>query len=252
MGLILAGKDTSLEVDKNQKVIDFSNSEKTILKSFIEKIIGRKKGIGNYIQCKEVNKLNNLLIATEVGLKIADTLVSSHRSYFRNISEEYIIKPISEVVLYRRKRKSYMTYTSIIKEKDFLGFPKVFDPILLQKRIVKKFEIRVFYLKGKCYSMAIFSQRDQQTIIDFRRYNKHEPNRTVPFKLPEPIENKIRIFMEQIHLDSGSIDFIVDNNDSYYFLEVNPVGQFGMVSNPCNYYLHKIIAEELIFLNSEK
>jgi hypothetical protein len=30
------------------------------------------------------------------------------------------------------------------------------------------------------------------------------------------------------------------------FLEVNPVGQFGMVSAPCNYHLEKKVAELLI------
>jgi hypothetical protein len=30
------------------------------------------------------------------------------------------------------------------------------------------------------------------------------------------------------------------------FLEVNPTGQYGMVSDPCNYYLDKKIAEYLI------
>jgi hypothetical protein len=32
----------------------------------------------------------------------------------------------------------------------------------------------------------------------------------------------------------------------YVFLEVNPIGQFGMVSAPCNYNLEKKIAQYLI------
>ena len=32
----------------------------------------------------------------------------------------------------------------------------------------------------------------------------------------------------------------------YVFLEVNPEVQVGMVSYPCNYYLEKKLAEELI------
>jgi len=51
--------------------------------------------------------------------------------------------------------------------------------------------------------------------------------------------------MKKINLDNGSIDIIVDNNGKYYFLEINPVGQFGMVSIPCNYYLEKKIANYL-------
>jgi hypothetical protein len=35
-------------------------------------------------------------------------------------------------------------------------------------------------------------------------------------------------------------------NGDIYFLEVNPAGQFGMVSTPCNYYLEEKIAEVLL------
>lgn len=52
--------------------------------------------------------------------------------------------------------------------------------------------------------------------------------------------------MNSLDLDSGSIDMIVDSSLTYYFLEVNPIGQFEMVSMPCNYNLEKLIAEELI------
>ncbi len=57
--------------------------------------------------------------------------------------------------------------------------------------------------------------------------------------------------MDKIGLNCGSLDFIVDINDKFYFLEVNPTGQFGMVDFPCNYNLHKIVAEQLIKMDSK-
>lgn len=51
--------------------------------------------------------------------------------------------------------------------------------------------------------------------------------------------------MNKLNYSSGSIDLVVDKDDKYIFLEVNPVGQFGMVSYPCNYGLEKIIAKAL-------
>ena len=38
----------------------------------------------------------------------------------------------------------------------------------------------------------------------------------------------------------------LNKNDNYYFLEINPVGQYGMVADPCNYELDKLIAKYLI------
>lgn len=92
------------------------------------------------------------------------------------------------------------------------------------------------------WSMAILSQNDEQTQIDFRNYNNEKPNRNVPYNLPDEIKKKIILLMEKLKLNCGSIDIIVTPKNEYIFLEVNPIGQFGMVSNPCNYNLHKEIA----------
>lgn len=51
--------------------------------------------------------------------------------------------------------------------------------------------------------------------------------------------------MRIISLETGSIDLILTKDGLFIFLEVNPVGQFGMTSYPCNYYLEKLIAMEL-------
>jgi glutathione synthase/RimK-type ligase-like ATP-grasp enzyme len=93
--------------------------------------------------------------------------------------------------------------------------------------------------------MAIFSQGDNKTSLDFRRYNRSFENRKVPFQLPEIIEEKLNGLFNALNLNCGSIDLIFTSNDEYLFLEINPVGQFGMVSFPCNYHLEKIIAEYL-------
>ena len=107
----------------------------------------------------------------------------------------------------------------------------------------KAFELRIFYLRGKFYSTAIFSQNDEQTKVDFRNYNDDKPNRVIPFNIPKKLKIKLNKLMRKLKLDSGSIDIIVTNKGEYVFLEVNPVGQFTQVSSPCNYYLEKEIAE---------
>lgn len=52
--------------------------------------------------------------------------------------------------------------------------------------------------------------------------------------------------MKLMDLNTGSIDMIKNKNNEYIFLEVNPVGQFSMVSYPCNYYIEEKIASYLI------
>lgn len=52
--------------------------------------------------------------------------------------------------------------------------------------------------------------------------------------------------MNELELKTGSIDFILSKTDEYVFLEVNPVGQFGMVSELCNYSLYNKFADFVI------
>jgi glutathione synthase/RimK-type ligase-like ATP-grasp enzyme len=123
--------------------------------------------------------------------------------------------------------------------------PDYFQTTFFQKEIVKKFEIRIFYLNNKLYSEAIFSQNDEQTKIDFRHYNLNKPNRTVPFELPNDVTNSLLNLLNKIKLNCASIDMIYSTNKQYYFLEINPLGQFWQVSYPCNYYLENEIAKYL-------
>ncbi|CEJ68525.1 hypothetical protein BN1195_00813 [Chryseobacterium oranimense G311] len=48
---------------------------------------------------------------------------------------------------------------------------------------------------------------------------------------------------------TGSIDMIKGRDGNYYFLEVNPSGQFRMTSLPCNYNLHFEVAKFLKKIN---
>ena len=52
--------------------------------------------------------------------------------------------------------------------------------------------------------------------------------------------------MNEIDLNTGSIDLLLTGKGDYYFLEVNPVGQFEWLNYYGNFFLEKKIAEELI------
>ncbi|MDM1050110.1 hypothetical protein [Sphingobacterium hotanense] len=48
--------------------------------------------------------------------------------------------------------------------------------------------------------------------------------------------------MKGLGFNTGSIDLILTPDGDYVFLEINPEGQFGMVSHPCNYFLEREMA----------
>lgn len=187
--------------------------------------------------------------AVEAGLSVPDsvTSVSQHDAvdFFERNGGEVITKSINELFSFNHEDKNYFTRTYPLSAEYLAECSPVFFPTLFQQYIPKCVELRIFYLNSMVYAMAIFSQQNEQTKIDFRNYDDEYPNRCAPFRLPADIEDKLDSFMKKVNLNCGSIDMILTPNNEYIFLEVNPVGQFGMVSFPCNYYLEKKIAQTL-------
>jgi len=226
---------------ENKGVQKYIFEEKTVLKEYLLFLFSKKKTIGKANGLR-VNKLIINHIAKSVGLKTPNSFLSKSK---KDLQVEYslITKTINENPHIKLNNELYFSLlTKEVKKNDK---NQQFGISFFQEKIEKRYELRVFYLNEKKYSMAIFSQKNKKTEIDFRDYDKEKPNRVVPYKIPKKIELKIIILMKKINLNCGSIDILVDKNLDYYFLEVNPVGQFGMVSIPCNYYLEEKIANYL-------
>ncbi len=214
----------------------------------------KTKIIGGYGKGR-VNKLRVLQKAQEIGLKIPHTTIIDTKArlqdFFNKNDRNIITKGIADTLSFENDRMGYIVYTNSITQAKIDELPNNFFPSLFQANINKKIELRVFYWFGKVYSLSIFSQLDSQTNTDFRIYNREKPNRMIPYKLPDEIVKKIDELMKDVGLETGSLDFIVDTSDDYVFLEVNPVGQFGMVSGPGNYFIEKQIATDLIEYENE-
>jgi ATP-GRASP peptide maturase of grasp-with-spasm system len=195
------------------------------------------------------NKLEVLQCAVRVGLDIPATLVTSRREELERFCATHgrvITKPIGDVAPLVYEGEMFLMYTALVEPEELAGLPEVFAPSLFQECLDKEYELRVFYLDGESHAMAIFSQGDPQTCVDFRRYNHRKPNRRVPYLLEEKIATSICKLMCGLGLETGSLDLIRTRDGRIVFLEVNPAGQFGMISKSCNYPLEREFAEHLI------
>jgi ATP-GRASP peptide maturase of grasp-with-spasm system len=204
--------------------------------------------IGSPLTDTGVDKTKMLVEAQKAGLSIPKTLITSKKEEllkFQQKNQQLITKGIQGVAFFSFQDTQLGNYTEVVTEETIAVAPLTFFPSLFQELLDKDYELRIFYIHKELYAMAIFSQLDSQTMVDFRKYNNTKPNRNVPYKLPEAIANKIINFMEAMQLNSGSLDMVVTKTGEYVFLEVNPVGQFGMVSAPCNYFIEKRIAQLL-------
>lgn len=246
--------DEAFDENVRGKVKEYLNNEAHTLYAFLHRYLDQIPGKIGSSESAGVNKLIVLDTAKKIGLKTPNWSVLMEKEdavhFIEKHGGEVITKGIWESLIVSTDDSGYSTYTEQVGYDSFDDIKSTFFPSLLQNKIQKKYEVRVFFLLDSFWSMAIFSQNDPQTTVDFRKYNDDKPNRNIPFQLPKEIEEKLIKLMRQLKLETGSIDLIVDENDDFIFLEVNPVGQFGMTSSPCNYSLEKKIAQH--FYNNQK
>jgi ATP-GRASP peptide maturase of grasp-with-spasm system len=222
--------------------------ELRIVADYVHYLLSQKPNLAMSFT-SSMNKLLVNHLAAATGLQVPEYVVSASKGSFAAFLEQHnsrcITKAISESFFIQAGNQFVVSYTEPVAGGDLAAYDSDMMPSLLQKKIIKKYELRIFYLAGTCYASAIFSQNDRQTQTDFRKYNYSKPNRTVPFALPADVADRIDSLMLQLKLKTGSIDMLVSDKDEFIFLEVNPVGQFGMVSEPCNYFLEQKVAQFL-------
>lgn len=196
-----------------------------------------------------VNKLIMLNRATDAGLQAPRTLVlntkSGLESFFKECSGSVITKAIQKSGYYIVGKHTYFAYVNKLTSAMIEKMPSRFFPSLFQECVDKDYEVRVFYLDGEYFAVALLSANSDQT-VDVKIRSKNSGSHWVPFQLPEFLKEQLSRFFKGIRLNTGSVDMIRTKTGEFVFLEVNPVGQYGSPSHYGNYYIEKRIAEWLI------
>lgn len=240
----------SFSQQNDNMFLNYLEKESTNIKEFLHKL-EKRISLGSHDKEIKNNLILDLTNASQIGFVIPNTLLTTSKKALIKFSEVFnkiITKPLRNYPMFKQDNNYWSSKGAfLLKDSNISILSERFSPTLFQEYIEKTYEIRVFYLKGEIYSMAIFSQLDEKTKNDYRNYNQVKPNRNVPYQLPLEMEEKIRFFMERSGLDTGSLDIIRATDGRFVFLEVNPCGQFDWLSSRCNYYLEQKIAHYLAY-----
>jgi len=251
------GAFQEVAIDGHEKLSSTMNRiadhENQVLMDYLHHLIEQKATVLGSAFKSNLNKLVTLNLAESVGLKVPDFMVSDQTADFVQLQREepgrYITKAMSDgLYLFDSEvnQQAYFTYTEPLESVALNQYAAKLSPSFAQRKIEKKYEVRVFYLDGTFYSWAILSQQDEQTRVDYRKYNNSRPNRNIAYDLPDDIQQKLHSLFIKVGLNTGSVDLMVDHEHTYYFLEINPVGQYGLLSKLTNYQLDKRIAQWMI------
>lgn len=236
----------------DKQLISDISGELSTLTHYIFSVLQDKKWIPDPSQI-QINKLYALNIASKCGLNVPSSKIINNKkallNYLSENSNGIVFKPMNYCGYYYQDDVASTAFTTLLDSEAITKIPDYFFPTLFQSKITPQQEIRSFFLAGKLYSTAILNENRNH--VDVKLDYKSTRTHFVPYNLPEEISDKIMAIMDYLKLNTGSIDLIKDEKGDYFFIEVNPVGQFMAHSNRCNFYLEKLFAEYLIASDEE-
>lgn len=113
-------------------------------------------------------------------------------------------------------------------------------PMIFQPYLEKAYELRIVYLDGEFFTGKINNSEDADWRIARGSYSWSA------YELPEPVKLNLTSMMKEMGLYIGAIDMIRGRDGSYYFLEVNPQGEWGMLQKELGFPVAQRIADHLI------
>lgn len=188
------------------------------------------------------NKIFQLCIAKEYGLAVPVTYISNCTDFNLESDKKYIVKSLDTALFYdMENNKEMFTYSNVVSGSELNEYDLTSAPIFIQEFLNPKIDCRVTYVQGKLFPVKIL-QNGNGMYGDWRM--RKEELEYIPFQLPAYVENAIHKLMEKLELNFGGIDLAIVSGE-YYFIEVNPTGEWGWLEVKTGTNISKTIKRAL-------
>jgi glutathione synthase/RimK-type ligase-like ATP-grasp enzyme len=183
---------------------------------------------------KADDRIKQLSVAKSLGLDIPSTLITNDpvaaSAFYQSHHGDIVIKALHHHCI-ESNNKRYSIYTHRMKEVDFPLFNDlIYAPCILQERLDKKGEIRASVIGDKVFAAEIEPQSTTMGEEDFHRCPLSELA-IIPIKLDNAVAEQCIRIVDSFGLKCGSIDFVINDNDSLTFLEVNAIGDWYWIES---------------------
>lgn len=195
------------------------------------------------------NKLYQLVVAEEVGLMVPCSLVTNipehAQEFYDGLGGQAIIKPIkSGLMATDQDGGNSVIFTSQVKL-DSDNIERIAPcPTYMQELLVKKADIRVTVVGKEVFAACIHSQSQDESKVDWRKSS--EPLEHSRIELPADVQEMCIRLMRRLALNFGALDFVLDAEGNYIFLEINPNGQWAWIENQLKYPISNAITDLLV------
>lgn len=140
-----------------------------------------------------------------------------------------------------KKKREMFTYSNVVRGEELREYDLKQAPIFVQEFLEPKIDCRITYVKEKIFSVKIL--KDKVGIYGDWRFHKEQLD-YVTFELPDNVKYSICRLMDNLKLNFGGIDLAFVDDD-YYFIEVNPTGEWGWLEVKTGMEISKAIEEAL-------
>jgi hypothetical protein len=190
-------------------------------------------------------KPRELLLAARCGLDVPVTVVSNSSCQVRAFATgSPVVRKLFSCHVPDEAGRCLVGHTRLITNEDLTDLDQIaLTAHQVQHYVDKIMDVRVVIVGDRIFPVAIYPL-SQAARIDFRtdyRALRHEV-----IGLPDAVEHGIRRFMTESGLLMASMDFSVDRDSRYYFLESNPAGgQYGWLEAKTGVRLTEAVADLL-------
>lgn len=184
---------------------------------------------------KAKKKVLQLNIAREIGLKIPKTLITNNskrvEEFFMECNGKIIYKTMKESFL-GYEDKGFHIPTTLLQREHLQKLILISStPSLFQEYIEKSYEVRITIVGNRIFAAKIDSQSNPLTSIDWRHPDLINKIPYEPISIPEEVTVQCHRLMDVLGIQFGALDFIVNKNNEYVFLEINPNGQWYWIEH---------------------
>jgi glutathione synthase/RimK-type ligase-like ATP-grasp enzyme len=188
------------------------------------------------------NKAIQLKVAKMVGFKIPKTLITNNSLHVFSECESLIIKSLDTAVFKINLEEEAFVYTNSITYSELKDAELSISPVIIQQNLTPKIDYRVTVVGNSLFSSKIVIG-DKGVDGDWRK--KKDDVEFVSSELPAEISTMCCKVVKELGLVFGSIDIIL-HNDDFYFIEVNPTGEWAWLVDSANQEIHIAICDNLI------
>ena len=245
----------------NKKIESVVEDETNELAKWIRHFFSDCRSIGSSVWDRpNESKLRQMKMAiktiNELGskIKLPHTLITNSKKDINHFAEkEMVLKPISADGLmlddkyeipFTSRKVSYENLNVITQEDLELC------PSFMQEYVEKNYELRITAIGKKILCCKIDSQKlpKGNGREDWREGYEHGLSEVEEWvDCPDEIQAFISLYMQKMNLNFGCFDFINAKNNSLYFLECNPNGQWMWLEEDLGIPISESIANFLSF-----